>query len=134
MPRVDADNRAALRRLCDYVTRPASARLAVAGGNPVTTVPDMATQTQLGPHEAVARLIAATPAEPAVSVRTYGVLAPRAAHLWQLCHGHQLELPAMPCAEPRRLARARSPRCARCDVALEALTIEDASDPPTHNL
>lgn len=130
---VHAHDRAALRRLCDYVARPASSRLAVAGGNPATADPDVATQPQLGPHEVVARLVAATPAEPAVSVRTYGVLAPRAAHLWQLCHGHQLELPAMPCAEPRRLARARSPRCARCDVALEALAVEDASDPPTHH-
>lgn len=114
-PPVGADDRAALRRLCDYVARPASARLA----------------TQLGAPELVARLVAATPAEPAVSVRTYGVLAPRAAHLWRLCHGRQLELPAMPCAEPRRLAPARSPRCARCDVALAALAVEDASDPPT---
>ncbi|MBK7827245.1 transposase [Nannocystis sp.] len=122
---VAASDRAALRRLCDYVTRTASARLAMA-----TSGPHIATHPELGAHELVARLVAATPAEPAVSVRTYGVLAPRAAHLWQLCHGHQLELPAMPCAEPRRLARARSPRCARCDVALAAFAVEDASDPP----
>ncbi len=132
-PPVHADDRAALRRLCDYVTRPATARFAAARGNPVTTDPNIATQPQLGPQEVVARLVAATPAEPAVSVRTYGVLAPRAAHLWQLGHGHQLELPSLPCPEPRRLARARSPRCARCDVALEALAVEDASDPPTHH-
>ena len=127
---VDADDRAALRRLCDYVTRPASARVPKAGDQPDTAGPHIATHPQLGAHEVVARLVAATPAEPAISVRTYGVLAPRAAHLWQVCHGHQLELPAMPCAEPRRLARARSPRCARCDVALAALAVEDASDPP----
>lgn len=71
--------------------------------------------------------------EPAVSVRTYGVLPPRAARLWQVCHGHQLGLPAISCGETKRIVRARSPRCARCDVALQALAVEDASDPPTHS-
>lgn len=61
-----------------------------------------------------------------------GVLAPRAAHDWQLHHGHQLELPAMPGAARTRLQRSpqpREPRCERCDVALAALAVEDASDP-----
>ncbi len=115
-----ADDRAALRRLCDYVTRPALARLAL-------TRP----HAQLGARDVVARLVAATPVEPAVSVRTFGVLAPRAARDWQLSRGRQLELPAMPGAEPSRPPRARSPRCDRCDVALEALAVEDASDPTT---
>lgn len=134
---VPADDRAALRRLCGYVTRPAAMRLASASGSPDELLlplpprPDGATHAQLSARDAVTRLVAATPAEPAVSVRSFGVLAPRAAHEWQIGHAHQLEFPAMPCAASTRRPRARSPRCARCDVALQALAVEDSSDPPT---
>ncbi len=121
-----ADDRAALRRLCDYVTRPALARLAMSEHRPDEP---MVPGAELCARDIVARLVAATPTEPAVSVRSFGVLAPRAARDWQLSRGRQLELPAMPGAEPSRQPRARSPRCARCDVALEALAVEDASDP-----
>ena len=122
-----ADDRAALRRLCDYVTRPAATRLAMVRGGSDELRPDGATQAR----EIVARLVASTPTEPAVSLRTFGVLAPRAARDWQLSRGHQLELPAMPGAErTRRTPRPREPRCTRCDVTLEARAVEDLSDPP----
>jgi hypothetical protein len=120
-----ADDRAALRRLCDYVTRPTATRLAMVRGQPQ---PGDATHAR----DIVTRLIAATPDEPAVSVRTFGVLAPRAAHDWQLSRGHQLELPAMPGAARTPLPRSprpREPRCDRCDVPLAALAVEEASDP-----
>jgi len=126
---VPADDRAALRRLCDYVARPPSTRLAMVLGSPDKPRPGGAAYAR----DIVTRLIAATPAEPAVSVRTFGVLAPRAAHDWQLSRGHQLELPAMPGAARTRIARSprpREPRCDRCDVELAALAVEDASDPP----
>jgi hypothetical protein len=124
-----ADDRAALRRLCDYITRPAATRLAMVRGGLDKSRPGGAAHAR----DIVTRLIAATPAEPAVSVRTFGVLAPRAAHEWQLSRGHQLELPGMPGAARTRILRSprpREPRCERCDVALAALAVEDASDPP----
>ncbi len=124
-----ADDRASLRRLCDYVTRPTMKRLAMSRGNPDQLQPGGAVHAR----DIVTRLIAATPDEPAVSVRTFGVLAPRAAQDWQLSRGHQLELPSMPGAARAPLLRSprpREPRCDRCDVALTALTVEEASDPP----
>lgn len=124
-----ADDRAALRRLCDYVTRPASTRLAMVRDSPEQLRSGGAAHAR----DIVTRLIAVTPAEPAVAVRTYGVLASRAAHDWQLNRGHQLELPAMPNASLTRSPRSprpHEPRCDRCDVALAALAVEDASDPP----
>jgi hypothetical protein len=139
-----ADDRAGLRRLCDYVTRPASARLSLARGSPDALLlplppqPDATTHAPLRARDVVARLVAATPAEPAISVRAFGVLAPRAVNDWQLSHGRQLELPALPSSERTRLPRTsrpgapREPRCVRCDVALEALAVEAASDPPPH--
>jgi len=124
-----AADRAALRRLCDYVARPAATRLAMVLGSPDKPRPGGAAHAR----DIVTRLIAATPAEPAMSVRTFGVLAPRAAREWQLSRGYQLELPAMPGAARTRIPRSsrpREPRCDRCDVALAALAVEDASDPP----
>jgi hypothetical protein len=124
-----ADDRAALRRLCDYVTRPTATRLAMVRGGPDRPRPGSAAHAR----DIVTRLVAATPDEPAVSVRTFGVLAPRAAHDWQLSRGHQLELPAMPNAARAplpRTPRPREPRCDRCGVALAALAVEEASDPP----
>lgn len=128
-----ADDRAALRRLCDYVTRPTATRLAMVRGSPNQPQPGGSAHAR----DIVTRLIAATPDEPAVSVRTFGVLAPRAAHDWQLSRGHQLELPAMPGAARAphpRSPRPREPRCERCDVALAALAVEEASDPPTPSI
>ena len=136
---VPADDRAALSRLCGYVTRPAAMRLASASGNPDALLlplpprPDGATHARLSARDAVARLVAATPAEPAVSLRSFGVLAPRAAHEWQIGRAHQLEFPAVPGTRSTRRSRARAPRCARCDVALRALAVEDASDPPAQD-
>ncbi len=127
---VPAEDRAALRRLCDYLTRPTAKRLTMVRRDPEQPQPGGAAHAR----DIVARLIAATPDEPAVSVRTFGVLAPRAAHDWQLSRGHQLELPTMPGAARAPLPRSprpRVPRCDRCDVALAALAVEQASDPPT---
>lgn len=123
-----ADDRAALRRLCDYVTRPAAARLVDRRRRADGAGADAATQAR----DIVARLVAATPDDPAVSVRSYGVLAPRAAHDWQLHRGGQLELPAISCERtpPSRVPSPRGPRCPRCDVALDALAVEEAADPP----
>ncbi len=126
-------DRAALRRVCDYITRPAAARLARATGTsdelllPLPPQPDGSTHAPLTARDVVARLVAATPAEPAISVRSFGVLAPRAAHVWRLTRGHQLALPAISAGPPRP---PRPPRCTRCDVPLEALAVADASDPP----
>jgi len=126
-------DRAALRRVCDYITRPAAARLARATGTPdelllpLPPQPDGTAHAPLTARDVVARLVAATPAGPAISVRSFGVLAPRAAHVWQLTRDQQLALPAISGA-PRR--PPRPPRCTRCDVPLEALAVADASDPP----
>lgn len=131
-----AEDRAGLRRVCDYVTRSSSARLARGEGDaealavPLPPQPDGATHAIFAAQEVVARLAAAMPSEPAISVRTFGVLAPRAAHEWQLAHGRQLELPAVDGARSSSPPRPRAPRCRRCDVALEAVAVEDASDPP----
>lgn len=134
---VEADDRGALRRVCEYVTRPAAARLASAEGTrealllPLPPQPDGTSHAALSARDAVARLVAATPSEPAISVRTFGVLAPRAAHDWQLSHGRQLALPEVTNGRSPSPPRPRSPRCARCDIVLEAVAVEDASDPPT---
>lgn len=132
---ISADDRASLRRLCEYVTRHASARLAAATGTtddlqlPLPPQPDGATHAPLSARDAVARLVAATPSGPAVSLRTFGVLAPRAARIWQIHRAHQLELPGLPRGERARPPRVRAPRCVRCEVDLEARAVEDASDP-----
>ncbi|HEY8377516.1 MAG TPA: transposase, partial [Nannocystis sp.] len=134
---LSAEDRAGLRRICDYVTRPASARLSRGEGNadalavPLPPQPDGATHAILEAGEVVGRLAAGMPEEPAISVRTFGVLAPRAAHEWQLTHGRQLELPAVGHARTSSPPRPRAPRCRRCDVALEAVAVEDRSDPAT---
>lgn len=133
-PPLPADDRAALRRLCDYITRPASTRLRRATGTPdelllpLPPQPDATAHAALTARDVVARLVAATPDEPAITVRTYGALAPRAAHIWQLTRDRQLDL--LTATSPPRPRGPRRPRCTRCRVALEALAVEDASDPP----
>jgi hypothetical protein len=143
LPRWAPTTARALRRLCDYVTRPASARLSLAKGSPDALLlplppqPDATTHAPLRARDVVARLVAATPAEPAVSVRAFGVLAPtRGASTGGSATAASSSSRRCRAAERRRLPRTsrpgapREPRCVRCDVALAALAVEAASDPP----
>lgn len=133
---IGAEDRGALRRLCEYLARPPAARLVIdeVSTDSVTlrlpSQPDGATRATMPTAELAARLAAATPAGAPITTRTYGVLAPRAARLWRL-RGEQLELaprskdtPAS--ARQRPCAGPAAPRCPRCDAPLRAREVEDA--------
>lgn len=135
---IGADDRGRLRRLCGYLVRPPTERLVVDAVAPAAVtirLPSIAeggAQATLSTAELASRLLAAMPSGPAISTRTFGALAPRAAHLWQTTRGQQLPLAA--CASdgdrerPRRRG-ARPPSCPRCAAPMRALEVEDSADP-----